>query len=377
MFSIICRPEIYEQVRKAINGNIHFESTTNAKDSLEKAARVSSTVLILDVDTGSAAEIITGIKKYRVARPETRIILLAQGREPGDQLIASLVGKGVYDIIAPPLPEPDEDKGFDLTEEIKRLLEGQPATYADAVRWDTVGDEDDHKREIIYRERLIGTGYIVVTGAGRAAGSTTMAIAMAEYLARRGYKVALVEMNRYPVFWRVKDMFHKNIELFIQAKDFCVYLDKLDNLIHQIEGLYNYVVVDLGSSYEPNTANHGVNEPTYSAVKWHDYLHEMSRAALPVLVLGPALWQWANFLPLYVNNKIDKHLKIVASNKVAFKGLKEYGKIHYCPTILDPFNQEKGEITVFLEKMLTSIMPKDTKRMRKLSWRTIVSMIKR
>jgi len=367
LFSLICRPELYEQVRKAINDNIHFESTLDAKESLKKAARVSSSVLILDADTGSAAEIVSGIKKYRVARPETRIILLAPGREPGDQLIASLVAKGVYDIIAPALPEPDKGRELDLTAELKRVLDGRSATYADAARWDIGGDEDDHKREneIIYREKLIGTGYVVVTGAGRGAGSTTMAIAIAEYLAARRYKTALVEMNRYPVLWRVAEKFHQNIDLFMQAEEFCVCQEKLENLLFRVEGLYSYVVVDLGSSYEPAVGD--MNEPSCSVVKWHEYLHEMGRASVPVLVLGSALWQWVDFLPLHTNRKIESHWHLVTPNKEAVKELKMYNNVHAGPTILNPFASNE-ETAIFLDKMLASIMPKTTKKKSRLQW---------
>ncbi len=64
---------------------------------LAEAARVPADTLVLDVATGSGLG--PAVLRYRLARPQTRIVLLALGCSPGDPEVARVVQGGVYDVV--------------------------------------------------------------------------------------------------------------------------------------------------------------------------------------------------------------------------------------------------------------------------------------
>ncbi len=363
MYSLICRSEYMEQVRRVLelHGDIIFEST---EKNLVEAGRVNAQILILDIESATVAE----VKRFKIQRPETRIILLAPGRVPGDEIVAALVGKGVYDIVAPTVPE--EDGEFDIGKELKKVLDGKAAVYADAARWDTTighNAEPETKEEnskIIFQEKLIGTGYIAVTGAGRASGSTTIAVAIAQYLARHGNKVALVEMSRYPVIYRIRHLLHKNVTAYVQTEEFSAGAkNEIKNLMPNVQPGNSYIVADIGACYYQNE-NQDFNQST---VNWHEYLFELNRAMLPLLVVGTAQWRWLDWLPLYINQKIKVNWNIITVSKEAVKDLRTCNKIHVVPPIFDPF-VTNNEIDAFMANLLSPMMPTRVKKNGWLLW---------
>ncbi|EGD50085.1 hypothetical protein TheetDRAFT_3107 [Thermoanaerobacter ethanolicus JW 200] len=70
----------------------------SVKEIFYSASRVSADVLIIDLDVFSGKEIISALQGFRIARPNTRIIVIAPERKPGDEIISSVVGLGIYDI---------------------------------------------------------------------------------------------------------------------------------------------------------------------------------------------------------------------------------------------------------------------------------------
>lgn len=372
MYSFICKPELYSQIRKVLldrKGNIFYESSSVNQDirqCLEEASRVNSSVLIVDIDAGTG-DIITGVKKFRVARPFTRIIAIAPGREPGDPVVIDLIRKGVYDIIAPIINEKDGEE-IDIIADLTRAL-NKPATYADVVRWDTKTEESGESEEKLtkttFQERLIGTGVIAVAGAGRGAGATTMAVAIAQYLARQRYKIALIELNHHPVFWGIEEQLSKNIDIFKQSNYFSVYQKEIKNILEEVNITeYNYVVLDMGTIYdrEEDTENYRKVGP----IRLHKYFYEITRAALPLLIVGAAPWQWLQFAPCVMNDKINKNINswyVVTPNKDIAKELQVVtNNVYVSPFIHYPFTPNENT-TAFLEKLFESsnILPQKKK----------------
>jgi len=141
MFSIIASPNYFEEIKTVITGrgSILYGKSVNDEDvikAFDKAGRVNASVLILDVDAGAAVDIVMGVKKFKVTRPHTRIILLAPGRKPGDSVISQLLAKGVYDILSPEIPEEGD---LEIKPILEVMLEQEAATYEDVVRWDEWG----------------------------------------------------------------------------------------------------------------------------------------------------------------------------------------------------------------------------------------------
>jgi hypothetical protein len=81
------------------------------------AARVPAELLLLDVALAEPRALL----RYRLARPGTRIVLLAPGRRPGDRAVAAAVQSQVYDVA-------------DDLDRLPQLLD-HPADFAAAARW--------------------------------------------------------------------------------------------------------------------------------------------------------------------------------------------------------------------------------------------------
>jgi DNA-binding NarL/FixJ family response regulator len=375
MYSIVCRAGIQKQIKEAIGGDVVFESTSSAREGLEGAARISSAALILDIDAGDPEEILSGVKKFKVAQPGGRIIVLAPGRAPGDRLIAGLVAKGVYDIIA--AADPDESEA-DLLRELRRAIERQPASYAEAVKWDIDDDEEGVKvktrerEKTVYLEKAIGTGRIAVAGVRRGAGSTTVAIAVAHYLASQKKSVAYIELSQRPVAHRVKDLFGSRIAVFDQLSRSEAEAYDPVSVISGMMSLPDYIVLDMGTLLREPDAGF-VRRPNVLTLArgTHPCLDEAFRADLVLLTLGTAHWG-LNDLAEY-QERLKERLKrwdvLVPTVRETSMIRGEIGgkRVHALPVTLDPFQppEEWGRI-------LAPVLPRSE---RKNIWGRVTSAL--
>lgn len=106
------------------------------RNILISAGRINLDTLIIDLDTAPATSILPALHTYRVQRPNTRIIILAQGRQPGDKAVAGVIAMGIYDIVAP-------DDEEDIIPALERVINNQPATYTQAARWAVQIEEEE------------------------------------------------------------------------------------------------------------------------------------------------------------------------------------------------------------------------------------------
>ncbi|MCX7884652.1 MAG: hypothetical protein N2448_06445 [Caloramator sp.] len=143
MFSVICTEKNINQIVQAVGaGNVVFKKIVNKEDDfrriLEESARIHTDVLVLEADIPTDNSVfIETLRKYRIARPETRIIIIAPNRKAGDMLMAQIVKLGIYDIIS---PESNENDEVLLIPYIVEALD-KPSVYTNAARWDVQIDE--------------------------------------------------------------------------------------------------------------------------------------------------------------------------------------------------------------------------------------------
>lgn len=155
--------------------------------ALEEAARVPAGLLLLDVDTGPGLG--PAVLRYRLARPQARVILLAAGKEPGDPEVARVVQAGVYDVVT-------------ALEDLAATLARPPATLAQAALWLDPSLAPDAAQAAV-RERVIERRVpmstrpvlILVYSCAPGAGATTAACSLAGYLARQGFSSAVVSVD--------------------------------------------------------------------------------------------------------------------------------------------------------------------------------------
>lgn len=203
--------------------------------ALEEAARVPADVLILDVGTGPGLG--RAVLRYRLARPQARIILLAAGRQPGDAEVAQVVQAGVYDVVT------------DLAD-LPAVLDGPPTDFARAALWldPTLAPEaaEQRPREVVVEKRVpLSTRPVLlaVLNAAPGAGATTAAAAVAGFLARQGYRTCLVAADGTRDLELVSGVEpEKEPRRWVPGLDLWTG-DFRDALI---AGRYQYVVADLG-----------------------------------------------------------------------------------------------------------------------------------
>lgn len=210
MVGLITTPDRAAAVRRAAEragDGVGYErvgplDSAATRAAFEEAARAPLDVLVLDLDAAPGLDLAAAVRQYRIARPATRIIALAPGREAGEHTCAALVARGVYDIIA---AAPDAD----WTALVGEALTRPPATYREAARWDVevVREQAATKQsaERVVIETRPGRQLILCCATGPGAGATTLALSVAGYLARRGMRVVVADAASRPVLGWVSD----------------------------------------------------------------------------------------------------------------------------------------------------------------------------
>lgn len=355
LVSIIAGKQIAEEIRKALAdaGDIVFEhigrlDSESVKEIFYSASRVSSEVLIVDLDVFSGKEIVSALQSFRIARPNTRIIVIAPDRKPGDEIISSIVGLGIYDIAA-------GKKESDWAEMIKNILLSPPATYAQAARWHTgqlLNAFVQTKERVIIEERPAGVVTIAVSATAHGIGCTHTAFSIASFLARLGHSTAVIEDSQRSVFsflcsvlkakeGKVEGSYTVHgIDIFPVDESRNNGNWNYDMLLKKIKaGQYEYVVRDLGV--------------LDSARK-----KEMYRADIAFIVASAAKWRWHEII-----DRIDSEFSVIfplASQsdveEISFYAGIKGTALPYCP---NPFARENDFI--FL-KLLAPVLPSRRKK---------------
>ena len=216
---------------------VHTVEAGGGPAALAEAARTPTDTLLLDLGAGPTA---SDVARFRLAQPACRVILLALGRRPGDQAVASISAvAGVFDIC-------------DDLAQLGHVLD-HPADLAAALRWRDPSLAPDTPqpqtvREVV-RERRVAVSQrpvvLAVAGVCQGVGTTTLACAAAAFLARAGHKTAIVEANPTP-----------SLAILAQVHVGEEWLPKLTaypgvslQAVHEIEQTraHAYIVTDLGA----------------------------------------------------------------------------------------------------------------------------------
>ncbi|NNG67890.1 hypothetical protein [Caldanaerobacter subterraneus] len=354
LVSLIAGKQMAEQIKEALAdaGDVVFEhngklDSESVKEAFFSASRVSADVLIVDLDVFSGKEIISALQSFRIARPNTRIIIIAPDRKPGDEIISSIVGLGIYDIAA-------EGKESNWSEIIKNILISPPATYAQAARWHTgqlLNASIQTRERVIIEERPAGIVTIAVSATAHGIGCTHTALSMASFLARLGHSAAVIEDSQRPVFsflcsvLKAKEGKVDGSYVVHGIDIFPIYESKdngwnYDMLLKKIKaGQYEYVVRDLGVLDSARR-------------------REMYRADIAFVVASAARWRWHEVI-----DRIDSDFDVIYPlalesdvEEISFYAGVKGTAIPYC---LNPFGRDND--SVFL-KLLAPVLPSKKKK---------------
>jgi len=135
---------------------------------VKELSRIPVDILILDIDTGPGLG--TAVLRFRLTRPNTRVILFARNKKPGDAEVARVVQAGVYDVVTEP-------------EKMKEVLNKGPAGLEAAAKWLDPGLAPEYEKEKEVVEKIVEKKvavsnrpvYIAVCGTAPGVGTTKAA----------------------------------------------------------------------------------------------------------------------------------------------------------------------------------------------------------
>lgn len=280
-------------------GDVLYECTgTFDAEGLKKAfhsvARLPIDVLVTDTDASSENGLLAGLHAFRIVRPEARVILLVNRRQPGDDLVSGAVSLGIYDVL-----EANAENRF-LPEFAKCLAQGY--SYSKAAAWHkgfrgeaAAAKKTEVREKVIIERRPVGKVTVAVASVEAGVGCTHTALMAAAFLSRYG-QTALVEDSQRPVFEGIRgigenspdsDGFRAyNTDIYPVKDQFADAVGFLyDKAISALAG-YGYVVRDLGTLDEGR-------------------LREMHRAECPLLVVSASAWRIMDFVRAHNTLKDD------------------------------------------------------------------------
>ncbi len=360
------------------------------------AEQVVLAYMIIDVNVfKNEGAFLRAFKKFRMARAETRVIILAANREPGDQLVTSIINTGIYDILAPALDRDGQENMDELIETLYKTLRSKPANYGDVARWigtaelelplgakarGVISKESSIQeiRETIVQQKLIGTGYVVVGSVSPGAGASTITLAMASVLANMGKKVTCVELARRPAFYALEE-WPENIELLGQSDHYSIWLNQLKDMNQLLDrNSGDFILADMGCIFEPDFRKASSQDYCNQVVE-HPLLYHLQLAinmkGLAVLVMSPSVLKLGDFSLLTGHQQLSgilQDISLVVTGEIERSLFKELGKVfkvvYQVPGIHNPFNvsQETEEsIKNVLRPLLPELEGKKTNKMIK------------
>ena len=227
--------------------------------------------IIIDIYALDDAEedIVEAINSYRILYDESRIIIIAPNRVPGDKMLAELFGLGIQNIIA-------TTDYLEMKKELTVSLSEKGKSYKDALVFkdikNTVAVVEEKKKAVIRVQ-------IGLAGTQRRIGTTHTTIQLASYLRSKGYLVAVCERNLSGDFERLRDgqgaKMQEQQYFVIDGIDFYPGCKEKEAMKPVLEKSYNFILCDFG-------------ELDITSTQMRDYC----RSHVRILVAGTKPWEF-------------------------------------------------------------------------------------
>ncbi len=362
--------QLKEMLESAGHDIVEWDYSIPQFSDFSQKKQTVAEVAIVDAQAGivEKKEILNLLKTVRKNLPKLRIVLiLPESIEKDEAFINKLLTLSIYDMyfideyelddLEKWLNNPKSYANYNIeTKDVKGNLEGRAK----------ITSEKEERKQTVYLEKIIGTGFICVVGARRGVGATTIAVAIANYLATNAKKkVALVELNHYPILSWAKGL-HRNVDIFTQGEEsFNLYLEEIKNPLDEIACQeYDFVVLDMGVVFEPEMDKE--KRKDIKLLRVHKYRGEISRANLTVMVTRSGQWDYL-FLEPYLR-KMEKALASWTLLTVGDPGKKnknaleeKVDRVITTPHISNPLS---SELETFLSKLLQPLLPQSSKKKR-------------
>lgn len=270
------------------------------KVSLCKNKEIDNLVIDLSVCNDSEDNIKKAIKQIRYFNSQCNVIIIATQYSIGDQILSDFVDMGVYGIIT------EED----LLEATLKEYVLNPVAYKEASIYKI---EDDSKKKkldlkskakktLIKSKRnktkvlikpLKGKINIALAGTQNRVGVTHTSILLAYNLVKKGYRVALVELNNHNDFKELTKCYdykcyENEISPIYRIENIDFYNNVTTEVFWKIQALdYDYIISDCGNYSELNFAEFNradIKIFRFGSAPWEQkYLSELMKSGIDVL----------------------------------------------------------------------------------------------
>lgn len=198
--------------------------------------------LILDINCceDTDEELLEALDILKIINDRMRIIILAANRYAGDYFLTKCFQMGIYDLIA-------TDDFLEIKQELQySLIYGKK--YGDSLQFKDVHSDD---RQAVREEEKqeVNRVMVAVAGASGRIGVTHNCIVLANYLRKRGYMVAIVEVNPSHDLWKIQNFYEEKTfdGLYFSMKGIDYYPDADINKLGAVLGkTYNFIIADFG-----------------------------------------------------------------------------------------------------------------------------------
>lgn len=182
-------------------------------------------------------DIIQAFEMLRIMDCNMRVIVLAANRYEGNALLMNCFRMSIYDIIT-------TDDFLKIKEELRQCIT-LGKQYKDALQFKEFNPADGIKEV----KKNVNQIVIGVAGSETRIGVTHNTIVLVNHLRKKGYLVAIVEMNESDDFNKIRESFNEPIvaDTYFSIKGIDYYLNSENVLERVLEIPYNFIIVDFGN----------------------------------------------------------------------------------------------------------------------------------
>lgn len=297
------------------------------KQNLMNLTGIDCLILDTSVCINTDEELLSALEMIRTMYDTIRLVIFAPYKVTGDKFLTSCLAMGITNII-------NTDDFNEIRDQLKYCMQ-KGMTYRDAVKY-----KESHPDKVIVKHvrRTVNKRMIGIAGAESNIGVTHSAIVLANYFRKKGFMVALAEVNDSGAFKEICEDFEES--MFDDGYYTMNGVDFYPDMIHQdtetkmdeekMQVLqtrsYNVIILDFG-------VYSGQNREAFE------------RCEDKIIIAGSKSWELKAVNRIFANASKDVLLKYVfcfnftiqREYEAIRKGMGELQSVHFLKYSEDPF----------------------------------------
>lgn len=290
------------------------------KQNLTRLAGVDCLILDISVCINTDEELLNALELIRTMYDTVRIVVFAPYRSIGDRFLTSCFNMGILNIIS-------TDDFNEIRAELKHCIQ-QGKTYREAVKYKEGRPE---KVVVKHVKRAVNKRMIGIAGSESNIGTTHSSIILANFFRKKGFMVAIAEMNDSGALQAIREDFEESMfaegYFTMNGVDFYPDIVMDDEKMQTIQShSYNVIILDFGVYNEQNK-------------------DAFERCEDRIIIAGSKPWELDAVNHIFANASKDVLLKYVfcfnhtlkKDQEAIRKGMGELQSVHFLEYGEDPF----------------------------------------